>query len=361
MAFSIEVMDQKIPETFPGINFHYPTRSDWQHTAQRELEGDDPDEKLTRTIGKLRIKPYYDHSDAVNLTDFALVPSQNPHYGPRSWVNLSRVVVKDENQGNKEALHALQTGADGILFELTRPLSQYEILLATIKPEFCHISFVTHNAYFNLIEFQRWAENQPLTGCIFWSDPKAALSPIISPNYFSQGLLVPSAATVEEEISSALLLAVQQLDRDNAQATIHQIAFSVALGTHLFLDIAKLKALRNLWYQVQGAYGVALKSVHIHACSPAWVQPNYQPHGNMIKATTAALAAILGGCDSLTVDAEVTAGPMANRIARNVSSILREESYLNKVADPIAGSHYLDHLVAEISQKAWELFKSKIG
>jgi methylmalonyl-CoA mutase len=360
MAFSIEFMDQKIPETFPGINFHTPTRSDWQQAAQRELEGADPDEKLTRTIGKLRIKPYYDHSDAVNLTEFALVPSLNPYFGPRSWMNLSRVVVLDENQGNKAALHALQTGADGILFELTQPLSNYDSLLATIKPEFCHISFVTRHDYFNVTEFQKWADHQPLTGCIFWSDLKAS-PPTISPDFFSQGLLVPSAATVEEEISEALLLAVQQLDRDNTQTTIHQIAFSVSLGTHLFLDIAKLKALRNLWYQVQGAYGVALKPVHLHAFSPAWVHPSYQPHGNMIKATTAALAAILGGCDSLTVDAEDPANPMANRIARNVSSILREESYLNKVADPIAGSYYLDRLVAEISQKAWELFKSNIG
>lgn len=353
-------MDQKNPKTFPEINFHSPTRSDWQQVARKELDGADPDEKLTRTIGKLRIKPYYDHSDEVNLTDFALAPSPNPHYGPRSWMNISRVIVRDENQGNKAALHALQTGADGVLFELTQPLSSYETLLAAIQPEFCHISFVANNDYFNVAEFQKWAKHQPVTGCIFWSDPKAS-PPFLSPTFYSQGLIVKSAATVEEEISRALLMAVQQLDRDTAQGGIHQIAFAVSLGTHLFLDIAKLKALRNLWYQVQGAYGVALKSVHIHAFSPAWAHPNYQPHGNMIKATTAALAAVLGGCDSLTVDAEDAVNPMTNRVARNVSSILREESYLNKVADPIAGSHYLDRLVAEISQKAWEGFKSNVG
>ena len=51
---------------------------------------------------------------------------------------------------------------------------------------------------------------------------------------------------------------------------------------------------------------------------------------------------------------------MMNRIARNVSSILRDESYLSKVADPTAGSYYLDNLTADLSEKAWQKFQSKV-
>jgi methylmalonyl-CoA mutase len=80
----------------------------------------------------------------------------------------------------------------------------------------------------------------------------------------------------------------------------------------------------------------------------------------MIKATTSAMAAICGGCDILTVEPENTSDATIQRIALNVSSVLREESFLNKVADPTAGSYFLESLVNELCEKAWAIFKAKV-
>ena len=79
----------------------------------------------------------------------------------------------------------------------------------------------------------------------------------------------------------------------------------------------------------------------------------------MLKSTSAALAAILGGCDALTVQPE-NENPMMARIARNVSSILREESHLSKVADPTAGSYYLESLTNQLAINAWKKFQNII-
>lgn len=96
-------------------------------------------------------------------------------------------------------------------------------------------------------------------------------------------------------------------------------------------------------------------------CSPAtrlysravwyFVKEAYQPHGNLIYATFAAVAGILGGCDRLTIVPENASHPTQIRVARNVSSILREESFLSKVADPLAGSYFIDSVVEQIVEK----------
>ena len=76
-----------------------------------------------------------------------------------------------------------------------------------------------------------------------------------------------------------------------------------------------------------------------------------------MKETYAAMAAILGGCDALTIEAEEEGNTMMNRIARNTSSILDEESFLSKVADPLAGSYYIESLTKQLAEKAWAKFK----
>jgi methylmalonyl-CoA mutase len=152
------------------------------------------------------------------------------------------------------------------------------------------------------------------------------------------------------------------LQRQDNNHLIDQLCFRANIQTDFFLEIAKLKALRNLWYQVRGAYGALheIKPLYIHGVSSRWVRDTYKPHGNMIKAATATMAAIAGGCDSVTVEPENPDNEMENRIARNVSSILREESHFSKVADPLTGSFYLEALTDQLSQKAWSKFQTLI-
>jgi methylmalonyl-CoA mutase len=73
------------------------------------------------------------------------------------------------------------------------------------------------------------------------------------------------------------------------------------------------------------------------------------------------MAAIMGGCTALSVIPDHENDERLDRIARNVSSLLREESYLNKVADPTAGSYYIDTLVKEIAEKAWTKFIQSVN
>jgi methylmalonyl-CoA mutase len=369
-------MDQKNSENFPDLKFNAPSYSDWLEAGRQELDGIDPIEKLTISKGSLKIKPYYLEPPLEDIGDFALKPAVNPYYGARSWMNTPRIVIKDEKRANELALQYLNSGADGILFEPHKANIQLNVLLNRIKPEFCSLSFLIRNNFSQTdVDINAWIEKEKISdtinGNFYWETlPIADFKKILSThsqNYSYLGVLVHPETNAEDELVKALEKSVNLLDqltnqRISVDEIIHNFSFSLSVGTDFFLAIAKVKSLRNLWYQIQGAYGVTkIKPVHIHVTSPAWVSEKFQPHGNLIKSTTAALAAIMGGCDSLTIEPEDQDSEMMSRVARNVSSILREESHLSRVADPTAGSYYLDSLTTELSEKAWQKFQSKMA
>lgn len=359
-------------EKYPDFNFPVSSLADWQETARHELGETEPMEKLSRNKGSIKIKPFYNASTASQLEDFQQLPAVNPYYGARCWMNTPLIQVTDEKKANELALRYLQSGADGILFEPVKANLRFDVLLDQIKPEFCTLSFLVHTAYAqNAIDFKSWIAKgdnyKTLAGCLFWEDlSKLDFEELkfSCPNFFSIGLSIPTRENAEDEIVFGLEKAAHFLelisDQHTVKQVVNQFAFSLSVGTDLFLEIAKLKALRNLWYQIQGAYGVTeMNPLHIHTISTMWTKEAFQPHGNMIKSTLASLSSIAGGCDSLTVEPEGK-DQTENRIALNVSSILREESYLSKVADPMAGSYYLDSLVTALSEKAWQKFQTRI-
>ncbi len=354
----------------PEFAFPIPSFEEWLDIARQELEGADPLKKLSLEKGTLIVKPYYQSSRDNSQLEFTLKPATNPYYGARAWLNSPRVLILDEKQANELALHFLNTGADGILFEPLHANVQFDRLLHHIKPEYCSLSFlIRKHVAINTTDFFTWAANskfnESVSGCIFYEAPQENAIQTLK-KYSSLGIIVHPEKNIEDEITNALQKSVDVIEsmtkQGHVESFIEQVAFYVSVGSDFFLEIAKLRALRNLWYQVQGAYGVTnIKPVHIHATSSVWNEEEFQPHGNMIKSTLCALSAILGGCDSLTIEPEDQNNEMMSRIARNVSSILREESYLSKVADPVAGSYYLDSLVVEISEKAWQKFQTKMN
>jgi methylmalonyl-CoA mutase len=102
--------------------------------------------------------------------------------------------------------------------------------------------------------------------------------------------------------------------------------------------------------------------MEIHSVTAVWNMTLYDPYVNMLRSTTEAMSAILGGTDSLTVEPFDKAfrkpGVFSERIARNQQLILREESYFDKVADPGAGSYYIENLTKLIADKTWKIFTS---
>jgi len=358
----------------PNFPFNFPSYEDWVAVARQELEGADPNEKLSLKKGNLEIHPFYtaDQNEKNNYPP--LKASSNLYYGARGWLNTPKILVSDEKQANETALSYLNSGADGILFDCQSSEINPTILLKNISLTDCSISFLVNENRSNWIhDFRIFAESNfsktEIRGCIFWRTVPENVSDIGQSFaqwslFYSIGILVEQHEDAVDEIAQSLYKAVRLIDaapeiNNSAQIIIDQISFSIAVGTDLFVDISKIKSLRNLWHQVRGAYNIInSKPIHIHTNCTCWMKDVFQPHGNMIKSTTSAIAAIAGGCDSVTVEPEDAANETMSRIARNVSSILREESHFSKVSDPTAGSYYIDSLIRQLSEKAWSKFQS---
>lgn len=149
----------------------------------------------------------------------------------------------------------------------------------------------------------------------------------------------------------------------SADDAARRIKFTFAVGSTYFMEIAKFRAARLLWANIVKAYGSereCCQKMKIHAVTSEWNQTVYDPYVNLLRGTTEAMSASIAGVDSLEVlpfDYTFRApGEFSNRIARNVQSILKEESHFDKVVDPSAGSYFIENLTQSISETAWGLF-----
>jgi len=91
----------------------------------------------------------------------------------------------------------------------------------------------------------------------------------------------------------------------------------------------------------------------LHACTALCNKSVYDSFANVLRATTEALAAVIGGCDSL----EVRPFRFSNRLAMNIQRLLQEESHLDRVADPAGGSYYVEWLTDALADQGWRLFQ----
>jgi methylmalonyl-CoA mutase len=150
------------------------------------------------------------------------------------------------------------------------------------------------------------------------------------------------------------------LDIDTAA---RQILFSISLGTHHFLAIAKLRAARRLWARVVEACGgsSAAGAMRIHARVSKRVLTLRDPYVNILRNTVACFAAGVGGAEAITsVPFDAVAGlpdALSRRIARNTVLVLQEEGHLHRVIDPPGGSWYLDWLTEPVADRAWAIFQ----
>lgn len=140
-------------------------------------------------------------------------------------------------------------------------------------------------------------------------------------------------------------------------------AVKLALGSNIFMEIAKIRAFRLLWAEMIKAFGgnESSQKVWIHGKTGHFNKSTYDLYVNMLRTTTESFSAVIGGVDSLEVepfDALVQKdNPFARRMARNQQLILKEEAHLSKVVDPAGGCYYIESITAQFAEIAWSLMQ----
>ena len=141
-----------------------------------------------------------------------------------------------------------------------------------------------------------------------------------------------------------------------------RLSFFFGIGMNFFMEIAKLRAARTLWYRVMhglGAKQERSKMLRTHCQTSGVSLQEQDPYNNVIRTTVEAMAATLGGTQSLHTNAldEAIALPtdFSARIARNTQLVLQEESGITNVVDPLGGSYYIEALTSKLVEEAEKL------
>ncbi len=143
-----------------------------------------------------------------------------------------------------------------------------------------------------------------------------------------------------------------------------RLSFFFAIGMNFFMEVAKLRAARVLWHRVMtklGAQDERSKMLRTHCQTSGVSLQEQDPYNNVIRTTIEAMAAMLGGTQSLHTNAldEAIALPtdFSARIARNTQIVIQEETGMCNVVDPLGGSYYIESLTSELVEKAWEIIE----
>jgi methylmalonyl-CoA mutase N-terminal domain/subunit len=173
-------------------------------------------------------------------------------------------------------------------------------------------------------------------------------------------LLHEAGAHAVQELGYAIAAGVERLAALTATLPVDtvapQIEFVFAVGPSYFMEIAKLRAARILWALAVDAFGPGddgASRMRLHVRTPQRNKSAYDRYTNLLRVTTEAAAAVVGGCDQLKVE------PFAfdAHLALNVQRILKEEAHLDAVADPAGGSYYIEALTDALAREAWKLFQ----
>ncbi|MEX0648387.1 MAG: methylmalonyl-CoA mutase family protein [Balneolaceae bacterium] len=373
------------------------SRREWEERIQEDLKGADYKEKLKwNTIEGFEVLPFY-RSD--NLKNIPTAPLRLPG----KWHYCEPVFEEKINEANELIKEAVKGGADSVaIFCRATPHSgalggditgtqlhsqkELSILFEDTDLSETHLFFdsgMTSPALVAMLQNHR-SENQNAS---FLFDPftyvaKHGRMPLADQDlsniiqhlsrqpgfkalaadafYFQQ-----AGASIVQEIGIALSIGSEFLSRCSEQdkdKAAQSLFVRMAAGSLYFPEVAKIRALRMLWPQMLGAYGIEDQPpLWIHSETTQVNKTITDPYSNMLRATTEAMSAVLGGVNNLVIhpyDSQFQKpSAFSRRIARNVHHILYEEAGMGKVMDPAAGSYYLEILTDTIAKKGWEFFQ----
>lgn len=383
-------MEQKLFTEFPEI-----TKNDWINQVNKDLKGKNFDDTLVwHSLENFDIQPYYSKEDLEYLPIEA-IQSVQKNKKTTSWQNRPSVKYINEKETNSLIISYLQRGADAVMVDFSNTdINQVDLvkLFNNIKLSDTPIYFTTLQGDELLVKLSKFIHYLPKGGVqadviansftpessegnkLTWENTKDLFAKTAQyPNFqtlsVSSHIFHNAGANAVQELAFTLASAVENLDKLTdldltPEQIIAKLEFSVSIGTNYFVEIAKLRALRYLWSKILESYNCAslINDCQIHCQTSSFYDSTLSPYTNMLRATTEAMSAVMGGCDALTILAYDSVigeqnSELGERIARNVSILMREEAHLDKTADPAAGSYYIESLTYQLASKAWELFQ----
>ncbi len=371
---------ERLLEEFPPV-----TTAEWEAAIARDLKGADYAKKLVwRTDEGIAVKPYYRGEDLTGAVGLDARPGEFPYrrgaQAVAGWKIREEIEEISLEAANQAACAAVCSGAEEIAFSRLRVRdgAELEVAIANLNGIGVHIERADSLQIEALLEWHgrrgHAADCAISTGCDPLDDADSTAHVIACAPHGFVPFTIDAAqfeedgANAVDEIGLALATgsdALAALDARgvNADRIAAGVGFRFAIGANFFFQIAKLRAFRLLWARVVESFGGTHDAArtHITARTSRWNKTVYDPHVNILRATTEAVSAVIGGANSIIVarfdECYKTPDEASRRLARNTQLLLRHEAMLGRVADPGAGSYYIEVLTDSLARESWKLLQ----
>lgn len=363
--------------------FAKPSFQDWKEKLISDLKGKSEEVLITTDpIEGIEFSSYQHAETTDNLVEQISNQTyiRNTWKAQNSYLNCVTIMVDSTVKANKDALEALNMGANALCFELNADFELDVKLFDSIELQYIHTTFKSNSVHVILNLFEHFGAQQYINyqfDAIEASEIQPAIekllpiiksgTPILSCNGFGLNSI---GGNVTQELAYQLSignfyiesLLENGLSIDEAVAAIR---FDSGIGANYFYEVAKFKALRILWKQIVNAYQPkhnCSNNTQIFATTGFINKSVKDPYTNLLRQTTEAMSALSAGVNGISIlpyDLYSTKGAstLSKRMAINIPTILAEESYLDKVVDPYGGSYSVIKLVDLFAEKAWKLFQ----
>ncbi|MDA3884873.1 MAG: methylmalonyl-CoA mutase family protein [Candidatus Delongbacteria bacterium] len=396
------------------------SKDKWMVEVENDLKGKPYEKIWWKTYDGFQFEPYYKNAETKDLAHLGTMPGQFPYLRgnkcgkcKNSWEIRQEISNADPKEAVKFTKEALSKGAEAIDLVLHTKLrkgiakckcegvcdptilrgmvvnSEQDMkdILSAVEENGLNIAAgVVSKQIFDMIkgnsELKGSIDNDPLKELSLngsfavgeekrFSEMKDIFEETLKMPKF-KGLVISndhyydSGATIVQKIAYLLSSAVLYKDRIANDISIDDFAdntvLSYSIGQNYLMEIAGMRALRLLWSNIVKVYDEGSETkIRIHARTGIINKTKYDAHVNVLRTTTEAMSAVIGGCNSLTVlpyDVAINEpDSFSMRIARNTELVLGEEAHLDKYVDPAAGSYYIEKLTDSIAKEAWKIFQ----
>lgn len=310
--------------------FEKPSKEQWLKILEKELKGESIDSQLIKKnkIEQITYPSFFHSSDKIKESETFndVFLSGKAQLDNNDWDIFSFIKVQDEKSANQKALGFLENGVSALYFEVNDEVN-LDVLIKGIEVNYITVVFSCSPEAGKKIQQ--------------WFHEKQFKQPTLIKENISSYALHAAGGNAIQEVAFIL----------NKFGKTPSTTVEVGIGNQFLIEIAKFRAIRIL---IQNNFGV---KPYLLAKTGFVNKSLKDPYTNLLRQTTEVASAIIGGADGILTmpyDAWTKNGSSAftERMAKNISLLLKEESFLDKVIDAASGSYAIDYLTNQIIEKA---------
>lgn len=345
--------------------FNPVTASEWKAQLIKDLKGEPFDSLIWYNENGFKVNPFYTSED--------LKYTYHPAFTHTDWEVCAKTKEGDSKKINQQLLHSLNLGATSISINCDN--INFDIALKDVHLNYISSSFYIHpkdiewltnylskNYKLNELNITLFPKRiQSSKDITHWKTVVDLFSPYQNIKTISINHLFYHNQNCFAYYEAALILsALNECVVNDIVNTKADIVIKTGVSSDYFIQIAKLRAVRRLWEVLKKEYSIE-NNLYFIIETTLTNKSISGSYNNLLRTTIESMAAIAGGCNELIVNQFDVLFPqnktLGERMAINQQLILKEESYLNKMADVSCGSYYIESITDLIADKALQTFK----